>query len=818
MEEIKGQVIPISIEEEVRGSYLNYAMSVIVSRALPDVRDGLKPVHRRILYSMNEMGLRSDRAFKKCGRIVGDVLGKYHPHGDQSIYDALVRLAQDFSMRYPVVRPQGNFGSVDGDPPAAMRYTEAKMDRVAEEMLKDIKKETVDYGPNYDDSMQEPLVLPGAFPYLLTNGASGIAVGMATNMAPHNLREVCAAIVAYINDANISIDDLMKYIKGPDFPTGGIIFGRRGIKQAFRTGKGKITVRSKFVIETTKSGKDRIIVTEIPYAVNKANLIVKIADLVKEKRIDGISDLRDESDRDGMRIVIELKRGTVPKVVLNQLFSHTALQQNFNVTNLALVDGMPKQLNLKELVHYFVRHRVEVVTRRTRYDLKKAEERAHILEGLKIALDNIDEVVQIIKSSNDVNQARERLMERFKLSERQSQAILDMRLQKLTSLETKKIEEELREVLALIAYLKDLLSSEQKILGVVRDETEEIAQKYGDDRKTEIVADEVEEINIEDLIQKEDMVVLVSNKGFIKRVPVSSYRNQGRGGKGSSSAKLINEDFIKHLFIASTHDYILFVTNEGKAYWMKVHEIPEGSRASRGTHIKALLEISANEDITTIVSLQEFSEEHYLFMATARGIVKKVKTSDFRNARTRGIIAIKLDNGDTLITAVLTRGDSEIVIVSRNGNALRFHEDQVRAMGRASRGVTGIRLQSDDELAGILRVEDNEKMLLLSENGLGKRVEYDHFSLHGRGTRGQIAYKTSERSGEIVGVLSVLEEDDLVCITSQGNTIKLHVSDVPVQGKTAQGVNIVTITAPDVVVDVARVMNDKDEEEDQPQA
>ncbi|WP_020613791.1 DNA topoisomerase (ATP-hydrolyzing) subunit A [Sediminispirochaeta bajacaliforniensis] len=817
MEEIKGEVIPISIEEEVRGSYLNYAMSVIVSRALPDVRDGLKPVHRRILYSMSEMGLRSDRAFKKCGRIVGDVLGKYHPHGDQSIYDALVRLAQDFSMRYPVVRPQGNFGSVDGDPPAAMRYTEAKMDRVAEEMLKDIKKETVDYGPNYDDSMQEPLVLPGAFPYLLTNGASGIAVGMATNMPPHNLREVCAAIVAYINDANISIDDLMKYIKGPDFPTGGIIFGRRGIKQAFRTGKGKITVRSKFVIETTKSGKDRIIVTEIPYAVNKANLIIKIADLVKEKRIDGISDLRDESDRDGMRIVIELKRGAVPKIVLNQLFSHTALQQNFNVTNLALVDGMPKQLNLKELVHYFVRHRVEVVTRRIRYDLKKAEERAHILEGLKIALDNIDEVVQIIKSSSDVNQARERLMERFKLSERQSQAILDMRLQKLTSLETKKIEEELREVLALIAYLKDLLSSEQKILGVVRDETEEIAQKYGDDRKTDIVADEVEEINIEDLIQKEDMVVLVSNKGFIKRVPVSSYRNQGRGGKGSSSAKLINEDFIKHLFIASTHDYILFVTNEGKAYWMKVHEIPEGSRASRGTHIKALLEISANEDITTIVSLQEFSEEHYLFMATARGIVKKVKTSDFRNARTRGIIAIKLDNGDTLITAVLTHGDSEIVIVSRNGNALRFHEDQVRAMGRASRGVTGIRLQSDDELAGILRVEDNEKMLLLSENGLGKRVEYDHFSLHGRGTRGQIAYKTSERSGEIVGVLSVLEEDDLVCITSQGNTIKLHVSDVPVQGKTAQGVNIVTITAPDVVVDVARVMNDKDEEEDQPQ-
>ncbi len=805
---MRGKVIPVAIEDEIKESYLNYAMSVIVSRALPDVRDGLKPVHRRILYSMSEMGLRSDKAYKKCGRIVGDVLGKFHPHGDQSIYDALVRLAQTFSMRYPVVRPQGNFGSVDGDPPAAMRYTEAKMDRIAEEMLKDIRKETVDYGPNYDDSMEEPLVLPAAFPFLLTNGSSGIAVGMATNLAPHNLREVCAAIGAYIEDPNSSVDDLMKHMKGPDFPTGGIIFGRRGIKAAFRTGKGKITVRSRFVIETTKAGKDRIIVTEIPYTVNKANLIIKIADLVKDKKIDGISDLRDESDRDGMRIVIELKRGSVPKVVLNQLFSHTPMQQNFNVSNLALVDGMPRQLNLKELIHYFVRHRVEVVTRRARFDLKKAEERAHILEGLKIALDNIDEVVQIIKSSGDVNEARERLMARFALSERQSQAILDMRLQKLTSLETKKIEEELREIMALIAYLKDLLASEQKILQVVRDETEEIAQKYGDDRRTEIVIDEVEEINIEDLIQKEDMVVLVSNRGFIKRVPVTSYRSQGRGGKGSSSAKLINEDFIEHLFIASTHDYILFVTNEGKAYWMKVHEIPEGSRASRGTHVKALLEISANEDITTIVSLQGFTEEQFLLMATARGIIKKVKTHDFRNARTRGIIALKLDDGDRLITAVLTNGQNEVVLVSRNGNALRFHEDQVRAMGRASRGVTGIRLQNDDELAGILRVEDEEMMLLLSENGLGKRVDYDNFSPHGRATRGQIAYKKSDRSGEIVGVLSVLEDDDLVCITSQGNTIKLQVADVPIQGKTAQGVNIVTITAPDVVVDVARVMNE----------
>jgi DNA gyrase subunit A len=813
VEEMRGQVIPIAIEDEIKESYLNYAMSVIVSRALPDVRDGLKPVHRRILYSMSEMGLRSDKAYKKCGRIVGDVLGKFHPHGDQSIYDALVRLAQTFSMRYPVVRPQGNFGSVDGDPPAAMRYTEAKMDRIAEELLKDIKKETVDYGPNYDDTMEEPLVLPAAFPYLLANGSSGIAVGMATNMAPHNLREICAAIGAYIDDPNCEVDALMQHMKGPDFPTGGIIFGRRGIKQAFRTGKGKITVRARFVIEMTKSGKERIIVTEIPYTVNKANLIIKIADLVKEKKIDGIADLRDESDRDGMRIVIELKRGSVPKVVLNQLFSHTPLQQNFNVANLALVDGRPKQLNLKELIHYFVRHRVEVVTRRAKYDLKKAEERAHILEGLKIALDNIDEVVQIIKSSNDVNEARERLMARFALSEKQSQAILDMRLQKLTSLETKKIEEELREIQALIAYLKDLLSSEHKILQVVREETEEIAQKYGDDRRTEIVIDEVEEINIEDLIQKEDMVVLVSNKGYVKRVPVSSYRSQGRGGKGSSSAKLISEDFVEHLFIASTHDYILFVTNEGKAYWMKVHEIPEGSRASRGSHIKALLEISANEDITTIVSLEGFREDQYLFMATARGIVKKVRTIDFRNARRRGIIAIKLDDGDRLITAVLTDGENEVVIVSRNGYALRFHEENVRAMGRSSRGVSGLKLQSGDELAGILRVQEEEKMLLISERGLGKRVDYDNFSPHGRGTRGQIAYKNSSCSGEIVGVLSVLESDDLVCITSQGNTIKLEVAHVPVQGKTAQGVSIVTITAPDMLVDVARVVNEKEEEE-----
>jgi DNA gyrase subunit A len=811
LEETRGRVIPVAIEDEVKESYLNYAMSVIVSRALPDVRDGLKPVHRRILYSMGEMGLRSNQPYKKCGRIVGDVLGKFHPHGDQSIYDALVRLAQKFSMRYPVVDPQGNFGSVDGDPPAAMRYTESRMGRLAEEMLTDIKKETVDFGPNYDDTMDEPLVLPSNFPYLLANGASGIAVGMATNIPPHNLREITAAIIAYIENPDISVDELIKHINGPDFPTAGIIFGRRGMRNAYRTGRGKITVRARCTLEETRAGKERIIVTELPYAVNKANLIVRIADLVKNRKIDGISDLRDESDKSGVRVVIELKRGAVAKVVLNQLFSHTALQQNFNVNALALVDGMPKLLNLKEMIHYFVRHRVDVVTRRAKYELKKAEEREHILVGLKIALDNIDEVVQIIKSSSNAEDARTKLMDRFALSERQAQAILDMRLQKLTSLETKKIVEELEEIRKLIAYLRDLLSSEQKILAVVRQETEELNAKYGDDRRTEILVDEVEEINIEDLIKKEDMAVLLSNKGFIKRVPVSSYRSQGRGGKGSSSATLRNEDFIEHLFIANTHDYIFFVTSAGKAYWLKVHELPEGTKTSRGSHIKTLLQISANEEITTVMDLQEFSDDKYIFMATRRGIVKKVRTSDFSNAKTRGIIALNLAQNDKLISSILTTGDNDVILVSRSGNALRFHEEEVRAMGRSSRGVTGMKLSKDDELVGVLRVEENEHMFVITENGIGKRVEYDHFHPHGRGTRGQIAYKSDDKTGELVGTLSLGAEDDIVCITSRGVSIKLPVESIPIQGRTARGVILVNIGKPDQLVGVARVVNEKED-------
>ncbi|MFW6344193.1 MAG: DNA topoisomerase (ATP-hydrolyzing) subunit A [Sediminispirochaetaceae bacterium] len=813
MEELHGKVIPTAIEDEIKESYLNYAMSVIVSRALPDVRDGLKPVHRRILYSMHEMGLRSDRAYKKCGRIVGDVLGKYHPHGDQSIYDALVRLAQFFSMRYPVVNPQGNFGSVDGDPPAAMRYTEAKMARIAEEMLKDIQKETVDYGPNYDDTLQEPLVLPGAFPYLLANGASGIAVGMATNMPPHNLIEIGGAINAYIDNPDCTIDELMEHVKGPDFPTQGIIFGKRGIRDAFHTGKGKVTVRARCSLEETNKGRERIIVSELPYAINKATLIIRIADLVKNGKIGGIADLRDESDKQGTRIVIELKRGAVAKIVLNQLFSHTSLQANFNVNNLALVDGRPKLLNLKDMIHYFVRHRVDVVTRRTKHDLRKAEEREHILEGLKIALDNIEEVIQTIRSSKDVDTARHQLMTKFDLSERQSQAILEMRLQKLTNLETQKIVDELEEVRRLIAYLKDLLSSEAKILGVVREETNALVEKYGDERKTEIIPDEVERIDIEDLIKKENMAVLISNRGYIKRIPVSSYRNQGRGGKGSSSANLRDEDFIEHLFIASTHDYILFISSEGKAYWLKVHEIPEGSKATRGSHIKALLAISANEDITAVVALEEFSEERFIFMATRKGTVKKVKTSDFANAKTRGIIALKLEQGDNLVSAILTCGKDTVLLASRNGHLLRYDENEVRPMGRSSRGVRGMRLSEGDEIVGVLWVEEEGKIFLITENGFGKRVDYDQFTPHGRGTRGQIAYKTDVKTGEVIGVLSIKESDEVVGITSRGNTIKFTAESVPIQGKTARGVTLVNIQKPDQLVGVARVIKDEDKEE-----
>ncbi|HUI69042.1 MAG TPA: DNA topoisomerase (ATP-hydrolyzing) subunit A [Spirochaetia bacterium] len=813
MADNKPRTIPLPIEEEVRTSYLNYAMSVIVSRALPDVRDGLKPVHRRILYGMNEMGLRSDRPYKKCARITGDVLGKYHPHGDMAIYDSLVRLAQDFNMRYPVVDGQGNFGSIDGDPPAAVRYTEARMNRIAEEMLRDIDKDTVDFGPNYDGTQQEPLVLPGAFPFLLANGSSGIAVGMATNIPPQNLREVCAAVVKLIETPDVSPEDIMKIVRGPDFPTGGIILGRKGIRDAYLTGRGRIIVRARVTVESSSQGRDSIIVTEIPYQVNKSALIVRIADLVKEKKIDGIVDLNDESDRHGMRIVIDLRKGVSPKVILNQLFAHTQLQTAFGVISLALVRGLPKTLSLREMLKHFIDHRKEVVTRRSRYDLARAEERAHILEGLKVALENIDEVIAIIKKSENAEAARLNLIGRFTFSEKQAQAILDMRLQRLTSLEVQKVIDELSEVLALIEQLRDLLSSEAKILAVVKEETRDISERFGDERRTEIVEEEAEEINVEDLIAEEDMAILISNRGYIKRIPVTAYRRQGRGGKGSSSAQLKEDDFIEQFFVASTHDYVLFITNQGKAYWVKVHEIPESSRQAKGQSIKVLLSLGSEEEITAVVSLRNFEDERFVLMATRQGVVKKVAISEFTNAKTRGIVAIKLDERDHLVTALLTTGESEVVFVTRKGNALRFGEEAVRAMGRASHGVQGIRLSDKDELAGVAMVAEGEQMLLVSEFGFGKRTSYDNFSPHGRGTRGQICYRVTEKTGEVIGVLSVNDRDDLVCITSQGNTLKLRLAEVAALGKTAMGVRIVNITKPDVVVGVARVVKDDQQTE-----
>jgi DNA gyrase subunit A len=813
-----GKIFPVAIEDEVKTDYLNYAMSVIVARALPDVRDGLKPVHRRILYSMDELGLRPNSATKKSARIVGDTMGKYHPHGDAALYDALARMAQDFSLRYPLIHGQGNFGSLDGDPPAAMRYTEAKLSRIGDEMLQDLGKETVDFLPNFDESLKEPAVLPAAVPNLLVNGSSGIAVGMATNMAPHNMTEICDAVCAYIDNPEISIEQLMQFVQGPDFPTGGVIFGRQGIRDAYKTGRGKLLVRSHFTVETAKSGKEQIVFTDIPYGVNKLSLLERIGSLVREKTIDGIANSNDESDREGIRIVVELKKGAILKVVLNQLFSNTQLQSTFGIINLALVKGKPLCLNLKELVRHFVEHRVEVVTRRISHDLRKAEERAHILEGLVIALANIDEVVAIIRASRDVSTARLKLQERFSLSEAQSDAIVEMRLGRLTSLEIEKLQQELAELKLRIDYFKSLLADENKLRGVIKDETRSIADRYGDKRRTDIVAGEVESIDIEDLIKKEEMMILISNLGYVKRVPVSAYRNQGRGGKGMQSAKLAEDDFIEQIFVASTHEYIMFITSEGKAYWMKVHELPEGSRTSKGSHIKSLLTVSPNEEITAIVALKDFTDDPvvngggcYLFMGTARGVVKKAAVSEFSNAKTRGIIAIKLDEGDKLVSALLTGGSDEVVIISRQGQALRTGEDHIRPMGRSSRGVSGMKLDSDDELAGLLKVVPEEKMLILSEYGYGKRVDFAEFSSHGRGTGGQRIYTVTEKTGEIVGCVNVQDKEEIMCITSQGKSIKLKVSGIRVMGRSAQGVRILSIDPPDFVIGLDRIVKEDDE-------
>lgn len=826
MEEITtpegGKVIKISIEDEVKQAYIDYSMSVIVQRALPDVRDGLKPVHRRIMYAMDTLHLASGGKTKKCATIVGEVLGHYHPHGDASVYDALVRLGQDFSQRYTTVTPQGNFGTIAGDPPAAYRYTEAKMSKITEEMVADISKETVDMIPNFDDSTKEPSVLPSKFPFLLCNGTTGIAVGMATNMPTHNLREVSAAICAYIENNDISIEQLMTHIKGPDFPTGGIIYGKDGIKKAYSTGRGKITIRSKFSIETDKHGRESIVFTEVPYGVNTTNIIRRIKELIRDKQIDGIVNANDESsDRSGMRLVVDLKKGAITKLVLNQLFAKTDLQSNFGVINLALVpvkkdNGMrylkPEVLTLKQLIQYFVSHRDEVITRRTQYDLKIAQHRMHILEALITAINNIDEVIKIIKASRDTEDAKNQLEARFSFDDEQAQAIVDMQLKRLTHLQIEDLQKEIRDLQAYIDYLKDLLEHHEKILDLIKKETNEMAEKYGDDRRTDIVADEVEEINVEDMIKEEDMVVMISKLGYMKRVSVSAYKKQGRGGTGSNSTALLEDDYISQLFIGSTHDYILFVTNAGRAYWIKVHEIPESSKNSRGTHIKSMIAIGADEEITTVVTLREFSDTQYLFMTTSNGIVKKVQTSEFANAKTRGIIGLKLKDGDKLISAIPTDGKSEVLLVTRRGKALRFSENTVREMGRASCGIRGMKLSEGDEISGAIQVKEGETILLLTEKGYGKRVRFEDFNPHGRGTGGQKIFGKTEERGEIIGLLTVKDDDEVVCMTSQGKTLRVLANTINQQGTGSTGVKVVKVSEPDFLVGIDKVPGEDNKE------
>lgn len=811
MVEQTGKIIRTNIEEEMKSSYLNYAMSVIVSRALPDVRDGLKPVHRRILFDMFEMGLRANTPFRKSARIVGDVLGKYHPHGDASVYDALVRLAQDFSLRYPVVQPQGNFGSIDGDPPAAMRYTEAKLSRIGEEMLNDIQKETVNFGPNYDDSMEEPQVLPAAIPFLLANGSSGIAVGMATNMAPHNLKEICAATAAYIDNPHITLPEIMEHIKGPDFPTAGIICGRSGIIDAFSTGRGRIVMRGRYEIED-EGGRDQIIFTELPYQVNKADLVKRIAEL-RKTHLHSVSEVRDESDRDGIRVVIELKKGAVARVVVNLLFLHTQLQSNFNVNNLALVDGRPQQLGLIDMIKYYVAHREEVLERRTKFDLAKAQERAHILEGLKIGLDNIDEVIKIIKEAADNSVAAQNLKSRFGLSDIQAQAIIDMRLGRLSHLESEKILNELAELNIKIIYYKELLADRDKILQVVKDEILAVSDKYGDERRSEITHEELGGMNIEDFIKRENVVAVISNRGFVKRVPVDEYRSQGRGGVGVRGVTLRDEDFIEHLFVASSHDYLMVVTNLGQAYWFKVHELPTGSKTSKGESIKKILPFADDEEITEVINFSEFDEDLYILMATRNGIVKKVNLPLFINARTRGIRAIILDEGDVLVSSILIKKGNDCMIVTRKGRGLRFADGDVRAMGRASRGVIGIRLTKGDSVVGLMKVNPEKRMLLVTEKGQGKQVEFDQFRRHNRATMGQKIYTFRDKTGYLVGTLAVSDEDDLVCITANGQSIRIPVETISIQGAYASGVAVARLREDDTVVAIARTEAECEEEE-----
>ena len=801
------RVIPVLIEDEMKGSYLDYSMSVIVSRALPDVRDGLKPVHRRVLYGMYQLGLLPNRPYRKSARIVGDVLGKYHPHGDSAVYDAMVRMVQDFSLRYPLVDGQGNFGSIDGDSPAAMRYTEARLAPIAMELLRDIDKNTVDFAPNFDESLQEPTVLPSVLPNLMVNGASGIAVGMATNIPPHNLNEVVDALVTLIDNPDATVTDLMESLHGPDFPTGAIIYGASEIPKIYETGRGKLTIRARANMETQKNGRERIVVTEIPYQVNKNNLLEKMGDLVRDKKIVGISDIRDESDRDGMRIVVELKKDAQAEVVLNQLFKHTQMQTTFGVIMLALVDGQPKVMPLKEMLQHFVDFRHDVVVRRTQFDLDKAEKRAHILEGLKIALDNLDAIISTIRKSRDPKTAKHNLMRNFKLSEIQAQAILDMRLQRLTGLERKKIEEEYLATIKLIAELKAILESRALRMKIIKDELLELKKKYGDERRTEIIKN-AEDFQIEDLIAEEDMVITISHNGFIKRFPVSGYRRQMRGGRGYTGASPTNDDFVEHLFIASTHHYILFFTDKGRCYWLKVYEIPEGGRAARGRSIVNLLAISKGEKIRAFLPVKEFDDQHYIVMATEKGLVKKTNLEAFSRPRRGGIQAISINEGDRLIDAMLTNGSQELLLGSLQGKAVRFKESELREMGRTAAGVKGISLGKDDRVIGMVPVQRGSTLLVVTEQGYGKRSKIEDYRLTHRGGKGIVAVKITERVGRMIAMKVVMDSDDIMIITAKGVIIRQPVKGISILGRNTQGVRLIRLDEGDRIADVARVVKE----------
>jgi DNA gyrase subunit A len=810
---LSGRIRTVEIEEEVQRSYIDYAMSVIVGRALPDVRDGLKPVHRRILYGMYEQGLTPNRPYRKSARVVGDVMGKYHPHGDAAIYETLVRMAQDFSCRYELVDGHGNFGSVDGDSPAAMRYTEARLSSISMELLRDIEKDTVDFVPNYDGSLMEPSVLPSRFPNLLANGSDGIAVGMSTKIPPHNLKELIDATVALIRNPDITVEELMEHVKGPDFPTGGVILGTEGIRKAYLTGKGTVKVRGRAHIETTKSGKASIVITELPFQVNKAKLAERIAELVREKKIVDITDLRDESDRAGMRLVLELRRESTPQVVLNQLYKHTQLQDSYGIIMLALVGGLPKILNLKEALQHYVDHQVEVVTRRTRFDLDKAEKRAHILEGLLVALANLDRVITLIRRSKTVQEAKEGLVSEFGLSEEQAQAILDMRLQRLTAMEREKVREEHEGLLKEIARLREILANEEKLKGIIIEELEEIKEKYGDPRRTQIVP-EYEELSLEDLIAEEEVVVIITHAGYAKRIPIASYRTQRRGGKGTLGTNLKEGDFVEHLFVASTHHFVHFFTNKGKSYRLKVYEIPEGSKSSRGQALVNLLPLQSDEKICSIIAAREYPEDTYLVMATRKGMVKKTPFVAYDSPRKNGIVAITLSEGDEVIDTRLTDGGKDLVLITRKGQAIRFPEEDCRPMGRDTMGVRGIALEPGDEVIAMGIADEDADLLVISETGYGKRTPISHYPRQRRGGKGVRTVSSSLAKGELAAARVVRENQELMAVSEKGVLIRIRTEEISRMGRSTQGVRIMTLNEGDRVSSIAHLASQEGVEEE----